>query len=206
MTKPKIPEKIANMLQVQNKHTCCICRESRKHVIIHHIDRNPENNDIANLTVLCHDCHSRVSGDEGLGRRYTSTEVYQYKLEWEELCRGGASEKTENYEVPLYQHREIFLLPTDCHKVFKIDMDHDVQLLYTISADEYINVWICDENDYRIWLKTDNSKVYEEHECIKYVESSFVAPENDTYYIVAVNETEDDIEIEIDISLWHPQS
>lgn len=206
MSRPKIPEKIANLLLVQNKHTCCICREQRKHVIIHHIDGDSENNDPANLSVLCHDCHSRVSSDEGLGRSYTSSEVYQYKLEWEELCGGDISEEIEDYDAPVYQHREIFLLSSDCHKVFNIEMDCDDQLLYTISADKHIDVWICDEKDHRTWLKTNDLKGYQEHDEVKYVESSFTAPENDTYCIIAINETNVDVEIEIDISVWPPQS
>ncbi len=73
-----VPPKIADAVLVANNHTCCICTEPRKRVVFHHID-NPSNHDPANLAVVCHDCHSRVTGDEGLGRQYSPREVTRYK-------------------------------------------------------------------------------------------------------------------------------
>lgn len=83
----KIPEKIADNLMFVNDHTCCICRMKGKHVQIHHIDRDDTNNALANLAVLCLECHSRVTGDEGLGRSYTHGEIKQYKRTWESIVR-----------------------------------------------------------------------------------------------------------------------
>ena len=37
----------------------------------------------SNLAVLCLDCHSRVTGNRGLGRSYSKAEVRKYKLTWE---------------------------------------------------------------------------------------------------------------------------
>jgi hypothetical protein len=76
---------VADELMFRNRHTCCICHDSAKHVQIHHIDENPSNNRIENLAVLCLDCHSRVSSDQGLGRRFTAEELRRYKREWESL-------------------------------------------------------------------------------------------------------------------------
>jgi len=42
----------------------------RKDVQIHHIDGTPGNSHLANLAVVCLDCHSLVSGTRGLGRQY----------------------------------------------------------------------------------------------------------------------------------------
>ncbi len=85
-----IPAKLADQLMLANRRTCCVCRQP-KHIVIHHIDGDPANNSEQNLAVLCHDCHSRVSGDEGLGRRFTSQEVLLHKLAWEQICRSGDS-------------------------------------------------------------------------------------------------------------------
>jgi hypothetical protein len=76
---------VADELMFRNRHTCCICHDSTKHVQIHHIDEDPSNNRIENLAVLCLDCHSRVTSDRGLGRRYTGEEIRKYKREWESL-------------------------------------------------------------------------------------------------------------------------
>ncbi len=58
-----------------------------KDVITHHIDGDSSNNDPTNLAVLCHDCHSRVTGTHGLGRKYSSIEVGKYKRDWEFIVR-----------------------------------------------------------------------------------------------------------------------
>ena len=67
----------------QNDRTCCICREKGKDVQIHHIDNNRSNNNPQNLAVLCLDCHSRVTGSRGLGKKFTEHEIKQYKKDWE---------------------------------------------------------------------------------------------------------------------------
>lgn len=81
-----VPHELAAALLLANWHTCCICRDRRKHVILHHLDGDPEMSSWENLAVVCHDCHSRVSGDEGLGRRFSPEEVGQYKALWEKVC------------------------------------------------------------------------------------------------------------------------
>jgi len=83
----KIPRQIEASALFENDHTCCICRERGKDVQTHHIDGDSSNNDPANLAVLCLDCHSRVTGTSGLGRKYSSTEVGKYKRDWEFIVR-----------------------------------------------------------------------------------------------------------------------
>jgi hypothetical protein len=80
-----VPTDLADEVLYRNDHTCCICNEPRKHVQIHHIDGNPNNGSMANLAVVCLDCHSRVTGVQGLGRRYGSGEVRRYKSAWEQI-------------------------------------------------------------------------------------------------------------------------
>jgi hypothetical protein len=80
-----IPANSADEVLYRNDHTCCICNEARKHVQIHHIDGDPSNGSIANLAVVCLDCHSRVTGVQGLGRHYGAGEVRQYKRAWEQV-------------------------------------------------------------------------------------------------------------------------
>ncbi len=82
----KIPNRIESTLMFQNDHTCCICREKGKDVQIHHIV-NRNNNTPSNLAVLCLDCHSRVTGSRGLGKKFTEQEVKQYKKNWEFLVK-----------------------------------------------------------------------------------------------------------------------
>ena len=82
-----VPQKIADNLMFENDHTCCICRIKGKNVQIHHIDGNNSNNDPSNLALVCLECHSKVTGDEGLGRRYSSGEIKRYKRTWESMSK-----------------------------------------------------------------------------------------------------------------------
>jgi len=100
--RPQIPQKTVDDLMFASDHTCCICREKGKHVHVHHINGNTSDNNPSNLAVLCLDCHSKVTGDEGLGRRFTLGEIKKYKKTWEHLIRerllgltGKQGEKSE---------------------------------------------------------------------------------------------------------------
>lgn len=83
----KIPRQIEASVLFENDHTCCICRERGKDVVTHHIDGDNRNYDPTNLAVLCLDCHSRVTGTRGLGRKYSPIEVRKYKRDWEFIVR-----------------------------------------------------------------------------------------------------------------------
>lgn len=79
----RLPAVLEAQVLFRSDHTCCICRIKGKDVQIHHCDSNPENNRLDNLCVVCLDCHSRVTGPRGLGKRYSPTEVRLYKRDWE---------------------------------------------------------------------------------------------------------------------------
>jgi hypothetical protein len=85
--RPKIPKQIEASVLFENEHTCCICRERGKDVVTHHIDGDRSNNNRTNLAVVCFDCHSRVHGTRGLGRKYSAIEVGKYKRDWEFIVR-----------------------------------------------------------------------------------------------------------------------
>lgn len=91
-----IPHKIVVEVLVANGHTCCICKEPGGSVQIHHIDGNPRNNKPENLAVLCLLHHSRVTGDEGLGRRFSKDEVRKYKVLWEDQISESRRERQKS--------------------------------------------------------------------------------------------------------------
>lgn len=100
--RPLVPQSIADNLMFENDHTCCICRTRGKHVQIHHIDDDNLNNSSSNLAILCLECHSKVTGTEGLGRKYTPGEVRKYKRSWEHISKerltGQPPKPTKTYE------------------------------------------------------------------------------------------------------------
>jgi hypothetical protein len=96
----KVPKQIEASVLFENDHTCCLCRERGKDVVTHHIDGDNSNHDPTNLAVLCLDCHSRVTGTRGLGRKYSSTEVEKYKRDWEFIVRKKRHLIIEPYRKP----------------------------------------------------------------------------------------------------------
>jgi hypothetical protein len=57
-----IPAKTKALFQKEINSLCPHCpNEDVGHFQIHHIDENPENNDIGNLLMLCPTCHSKIT-------------------------------------------------------------------------------------------------------------------------------------------------
>jgi hypothetical protein len=83
MSRAKVPDDVAAEILFLNRHTCCICNAPDKDVQIHHIDGDGTNNAAENLAVVCLGCHSKVTGNAGLGRHYSIEEVTRYKADWE---------------------------------------------------------------------------------------------------------------------------
>ncbi len=77
-----IPEKIAAEILFLSDRTCCVCNVRGKQVQIHHIDENPANNKLQNLSVLCFDCHDQTMIKGGFGRKLESSQIYKYRKDW----------------------------------------------------------------------------------------------------------------------------
>lgn len=91
MTKQRtpIPEEVAALVLFRSNRFCCVCREPRKAVQIHHIDENPANNDPDNLAVLCLECHNQTQVQGGFGRRLEAAQVRQFRRPAWEWGIGG---------------------------------------------------------------------------------------------------------------------
>jgi hypothetical protein len=77
-----IPDDIAAEILFLSDRTCCVCNIRGKQVQIHHIDENPANNDIDNLSVLCFDCHDQTMTRGGFGRRLEENQILKYRTDW----------------------------------------------------------------------------------------------------------------------------
>lgn len=57
-----VPNKLRALLQKENQSKCPFCsNEDVDHFEVHHIDENPNNNEIQNLLLVCPLCHSKIT-------------------------------------------------------------------------------------------------------------------------------------------------
>ena len=110
----KIPPKIESQLLLANRHACCVCQNP--HIQIHHIDENPNNNDLSNLAILCIEHHNFASMKGGMTKKLKPNEIKKYKRQWEEKCAVDISALARdrlNFYATAYKNpsriREIFI-------------------------------------------------------------------------------------------------
>ena len=78
----KIPDEIASEILFLSDRTCCICNVRGRSIQIHHIDDDPSNNKIENLSVICLECHNDTMISGGFGRKLESNQVIKFKNDW----------------------------------------------------------------------------------------------------------------------------
>jgi hypothetical protein len=78
----EISKHIAARVLFLSNRTCCVCRREGKPVQIHHIDENPANNAVANLAVLCFDCHRETQIRGGFDRKLDAEQIVLYRDDW----------------------------------------------------------------------------------------------------------------------------
>lgn len=86
--RPPIPNDISNRVLYRNRYTCCVCRNSQKSVILHHIKEWSISRDHSekNLAVLCLEHHNDAHTTKGLAISLSSDRVQECKKFWEKDC------------------------------------------------------------------------------------------------------------------------
>jgi len=208
-----IPKKGFDSLLYKNRHICCICREPRKNVQIHHLDTDPSNNNAMNLAVLCVDCHSRVTGDEGLGRKYSPEEVRLFKESWEKQCKiwleGGNSDNNEEEEPDEEESIDSDyvddVLETDSHFEFRYELEEGDGIMLWVKNDEPVYAAVMTKDNYKQWIKkkldfTDAAEQYWED--FEELNEMFITEADDEYSVVIANFSSDEAWVQADISAW----
>lgn len=90
-----IPNDIAAEILFLSDRTCCVCNVRGKQVQIHHIDEDPANNIIDNLSVLCFECHDQTMIRGGFGRKLEANQIIKYRNEWLERVKGRKAKADE---------------------------------------------------------------------------------------------------------------
>jgi hypothetical protein len=78
----KVPDHIAAQVEFKADRTCCVCREPRQALQIHHLDDDPSNNSLENLAALCLQHHNDTQLKGGFGRKLNAAQVRLYRDEW----------------------------------------------------------------------------------------------------------------------------
>ena len=83
--RPSIPDNITNNLLYKSRRTCCICRDSNRSIIIHHIKEWSESksNEENNLVVLCLHHHDEAHTKRELSQNLTPERILEGKKRWE---------------------------------------------------------------------------------------------------------------------------
>jgi len=89
----KVPHDIEAEILFINDRTCCVCRDPMKGVQIHHIDGNPNNNNLSNLAVVCTNHHDEIHKSGGITKGISPTLLKKYKRNWELTVRTRRTHK-----------------------------------------------------------------------------------------------------------------
>jgi hypothetical protein len=84
-SRPPIPPNTVRTALYKNRYVCCVCRESGKPIILHHIDpwHKSKNHSEANLAVLCLHHHDAAHSTSSLSLNLTKDKIEAAKSEWE---------------------------------------------------------------------------------------------------------------------------
>lgn len=77
-----LSQELSAEILFKSDRTCCVCQVRGKRFQIHHIDEDPSNNTIENLSVLCLDCHNETQIRGGFGKHLTRAVVKKYRDDW----------------------------------------------------------------------------------------------------------------------------
>ena len=83
--RPPIPDEIIDSLLYKSRRTCCVCRETERSIIIHHIIEWSESksNEESNLVVLCLLHHDEAHSKKELSQNLTPERIKAAKTKWE---------------------------------------------------------------------------------------------------------------------------
>jgi hypothetical protein len=219
----EIPERISAPLLFLNRHRCCICREPRKPVQIHHVDENPSNNDMRNLAVLCVECHSIVSGNQGFGKNYSKKEILLFKKNWEEQCEGwrqnignadddmeddeenlepdDSEEAVEDQEdEPIHTLYKDWIVEGGYNYSFEYNLGKGNEIVYSVSSDERIDFLIMKRSEYNR-TSVDGDALMEDDNIFE-TNDSYTVPRNGWYSIIVCNRSRNEARVTLDLSIW----
>lgn len=135
--------------------TCCVCKNLKNPIQIHHIDNDPSNNIYENLIVLCSNCHDEAHTDHKLTNNLTVKELIHHKSKWEENIKKLSS----NAMLPISISNCAMWTFINYEKIPRILKSNGLKFEQE-QFDNLLNQNIIDKNAIPIFSKTSNNKKY----------------------------------------------
>jgi len=84
--RPPIPVNIVTRLLFKNRYKCCVCRDPKSPIVIHHINpwETSHNHQIENLAVICLNHHAEAHSKHDMSKNLDQETLFQMKQQWEE--------------------------------------------------------------------------------------------------------------------------
>lgn len=88
--RPPIPNDVLTSVLFANRFTCCVCRQSDRPIILHHIVpwEESRSHDSGNLAVLCLEDHGHAHTHRELSRNLDRQAIAAAKASWEKTVKG----------------------------------------------------------------------------------------------------------------------
>ena len=83
--RPPIPNDILTKLLFNNRFQCCVCRDPKLPIVVHHIEEwaQSRSHNLENLAVLCLNHHDLAHSKKGLSQNLDEKTLRSFKKEWE---------------------------------------------------------------------------------------------------------------------------
>jgi hypothetical protein len=108
--RPPIPDDTLSAVLYKSRWTCCICRDHKKGVIVHHLSSWSESrsHDADNLVVLCLDHHGEAHTSRELSLTLTADRIRQARTRWYEEADGAVKQEAEKLANMIRQDHRLF--------------------------------------------------------------------------------------------------
>lgn len=108
-------------------------------------------------------------------------------------------------DEPAEPYQESALLRAGEHHFHPFDLEGDDEMIATVEADNYTDMFLCAEQDYKRWIKRNREDelpgYFDGAEEVRKRTLSLVAPTAGTYGVLIINQGEEDVDVSIEIEL-----
>lgn len=176
-----------------------------------------------NLAVLCVECHSIVSGNQGFGKNYSKKEILLFKKNWEEQCEGwrqnignadddmeddeenlepdDSEEAVEDQEdEPIHTLYKDWIVEGGYNYSFEYNLGKGNEIVYSVSSDERIDFLIMKRSEYNR-TSVDGDALMEDDNIFE-TNDSYTVPRNGWYSIIVCNRSRNEARVTLDLSIW----